>query len=566
MTTFEGKHMRISDANIKLWSSSEKSNSRTQYSKQVTTSIEETDPQARVIGSLQELNLTYNARYLAKKQLQSSSTSEITSADKNSLTKISNDQAITEIVSSVLSKEINLFNSQFSFNNDLMLSSTNNNEQLLIDTNNNLAFTDNKITTNTTLSGQLSMQFEAYELVQETEEMQVRAMGEVVLEDGRSIDFALELNMQRSFELEQNLKSSLNTRILKDPLVINLTGAPVELTESSFQFDIDSDGQQDEISFVRPGSGLLVLDINEDGVINNGSELFGANTGQGFAELAQYDSDANLWIDENDPIFEKLQVWTKDEQGNDSLVSLNDAGVGAIYLGSTASEFDLTDDQNQLLGKVQRSGVFLKENGEVSSIQQIDLAKHDTSTTDKQLENTFSQLSEQFDGNATVQNSNNELPLAPAEASDNILLAESALELATNNDNDAVLPLEVATNNDSVAILPIKEKIEKVQEIIARQEVKSQTETVVIKKTLEEEKPTITQPKKEKLSYASKDAIDRLNQLSESLDNYKQEQQIKHDRLNSLLDSLKENRKTLEEYRHTKSNIYQGMRKPTNDE
>ena len=80
--------MRISDANIHLWSNSEKSISTTQHSKQTTLGIESTDPERRVIGWQQELNLTYNARYLAKKQIQSSSISNVTSADQNALTKI----------------------------------------------------------------------------------------------------------------------------------------------------------------------------------------------------------------------------------------------------------------------------------------------------------------------------------------------------------------------------------------------------------------------------------------------------------------------------------------------
>ena len=62
-----------------------------------------------------------------------------------------------------------------------------------------------------------------------------------------------------------------------------------------------SDGRKDNISFVQPGSGFLAVDKNNDGKINNGKELFGPNTGNGFDELAKYDSDGNQWIDESDP-------------------------------------------------------------------------------------------------------------------------------------------------------------------------------------------------------------------------------------------------------------------------
>ena len=60
---------------------------------------------------------------------------------------------------------------------------------------------------------------------------------------------------------------------------------------------------------------FLALDLNGDGRINNGSELFGALSGNGFADLAQYDSDANGWIDENDEIFQRLKVWSGADDG-----------------------------------------------------------------------------------------------------------------------------------------------------------------------------------------------------------------------------------------------------------
>lgn len=69
--------------------------------------------------------------------------------------------------------------------------------------------------------------------------------------------------------------------------------------------------------------------------IDDGRELFGPQTGNGFEELAGYDSDNNGWIDENDPIYNNLQIWQHDEYGNSTLIAVGKAGVGAIYLGST---------------------------------------------------------------------------------------------------------------------------------------------------------------------------------------------------------------------------------------
>ena len=58
------------------------------------------------------------------------------------------------------------------------------------------------------------------------------------------------------------------------------------VSDMKFKFDIDSDGKVDEISFVGKSSGFLALDKNEDGKINDGSELFGTKSGDGFSDLA----------------------------------------------------------------------------------------------------------------------------------------------------------------------------------------------------------------------------------------------------------------------------------------
>ena len=180
---------------------------------------------------------------------------------------------------------------------------------------------------------------------------------------------------------EKALMSTWQEQVaLVDPLIINLDGGVPALSDTRFEFDLDNDGTAEEISFAASGSGFLSFDKNNDGTINNGSELFGPGTGNGFDELAAYDGDGNGWIDENDDVFSKLSVWTRDEAGNDLLVSLAEAGVGAVYLDNAATGFELTDSENALTGEVARSGLFLFENGNVGVIQQIDLAARSTET------------------------------------------------------------------------------------------------------------------------------------------------------------------------------------------
>jgi hypothetical protein len=159
--------------------------------------------------------------------------------------------------------------------------------------------------------------------------------------------------------------------------VINFEGTAAELTQQTYAFDLDNDGESDQIHFTGANSGFLALDANDNGQIDNGSELFGPATGNGFGELALYDEDGNDFIDAGDSVYEGLRIWQKDAAGNDRLIALGKAGVGAIYLGSTTTPFQVKDDENQLQGVVRSSGIYLKEeDGQltgVGTVQQLDL-------------------------------------------------------------------------------------------------------------------------------------------------------------------------------------------------
>lgn len=214
--------------------------------------------------------------------------------------------------------------------------------------------------------------YDYYESHYEYEETNFSSSGTILTEDGKEIEFAVNLNMTREFFSEESL-SIRKGDALKDPLIINFSGKAAELTQETFSFDIDNDGHKNQISFLRPGSGFLALDKNGDNTINDGSELFGPQSGNGFQDLSAYDLDGNNWIDENDAIFDKLRIWTKDTDGNDVLFALGEKGIGAIYLDSAATLFSMKDSENNLLGKVQSTGLFLGESGMVGTVQQIDL-------------------------------------------------------------------------------------------------------------------------------------------------------------------------------------------------
>ena len=209
----------------------------------------------------------------------------------------------------------------------------------------------------------------------ESEVCTFQTSGTVKTQDGREINVNLNLNMSRSFIASYSESYEHTALNVCDPLVINLDGNPTGINKDiTLEFDLDCDGISESIHGLGAGSGFLALDINGDGLINDGSELFGPKSGDGFAALAGYDADHNGWIDENDEIFDKLRIWTKDENGNDILYTLREKNVGAMYLGNVETQFSLNDFDNSTLGYVRSTGLFLFESGEVGTLQHLDIA------------------------------------------------------------------------------------------------------------------------------------------------------------------------------------------------
>ena len=211
----------------------------------------------------------------------------------------------------------------------------------------------------------------------EAEDTVFSTVGKVRTADGREIDFNVNVGMSRQFQQTFREDLELASFTMCDPLVINLDTDAASLSDQTFYFDIDADGELDEVSQLGAGSGYLALDKNEDGVINDGSELFGTASGNGFADLARYDEDGNGWIDENDAIWNRLKIWAKDENGKDVLYRLADKGVGAICLQNVSTDFALTGQGGRTNGAIRNSGVFLYENGSAGTVQHVDVAKYD---------------------------------------------------------------------------------------------------------------------------------------------------------------------------------------------
>ncbi|MCG8324646.1 MAG: calcium-binding protein, partial [Thiotrichales bacterium] len=108
---------------------------------------------------------------------------------------------------------------------------------------------------------------------------------------------------------------------LATPLVLDLDNDGLELTSlegSRTHFDHDANGFAEQTGWVAADDGFLVRDRNGNNRIDDGTELFGDNTpvqngehsaADGFAALAELDSDADQKITADDPGFQELKIW-----------------------------------------------------------------------------------------------------------------------------------------------------------------------------------------------------------------------------------------------------------------
>lgn len=238
-------------------------------------------------------------------------------------------------------------------------------------TSENLRLANTPLVRSLNYGSQITLAHNSYS---ETEETGFHASGRACTEDGRTIDFNINILMSRSYMEYMNVSIPTMADALCDPLVVNIGSDTADVRDQTFKFDLDADGKEDEISMLGKGSGFLALDKNGDGKINDGSELFGTNSGDGFGDLREYDSDGNGWIDENDDVFSKLKVWCKDENGKDILMDLKGADIGAIYLGEQQTEFSLGGADGYRDGVIRSTGVFLRESTGAGTIQHVDLA------------------------------------------------------------------------------------------------------------------------------------------------------------------------------------------------
>jgi hypothetical protein len=192
--------------------------------------------------------------------------------------------------------------------------------------------------------------------------------GIVQTQDGNLIDFNLDLHLSKLNTSILNQMNYYNGQLI-DPIALNIDNKGLDLSNKKLHIDLDLDGRIDTFNMLKKGSGYLVLDKNNNGKVDDGSELFGPTTDNGFAELRFFDEDGNLWIDENDSVYDRLKIWTLDEDGTETFLSLKEANVGAMFLGQVEGKYDLKGYQKK--GHIRNSSVFLRNDGTPGSIHEL---------------------------------------------------------------------------------------------------------------------------------------------------------------------------------------------------
>lgn len=213
------------------------------------------------------------------------------------------------------------------------------------------------------------LEYDYHEAYHEHESTSLAMAGTFTTQDGRAFSFSIDYQMERDYTRTTDLSVRAGDAVVKDPLILDTSGQGGFGTTSR-PFDLDGQGNADALRQLTNGNQYLAADLDGNGRIDNGGELFGPSSGNGFTDLAKHDDDHNGFIDEGDAIWKQLRLWSGDGAKPTLLAQWN---IAAISLQSVAAQFSYKDGNNALIGENRRAGVYLKDDGQAGVVKQVDL-------------------------------------------------------------------------------------------------------------------------------------------------------------------------------------------------
>ena len=186
----------------------------------------------------------------------------------------------------------------------------------------------------------------------------------------------ISFSFQMEFKFEMSLEIQLAVQRLdqqQDPIVVDLDGDGIELTsvEDGVHFDITGTGKPVQTAWIKGGDAFLARDINGNGKIDSGLELFGDQWGakNGFEELKKLDSNNDGFIGPEDKYYQQLILWRDNGDGvstSDELLTLQQAGIERIALNYKNTKI-LTDTNNIITQK----SFFIKKDNTVGRVADV---------------------------------------------------------------------------------------------------------------------------------------------------------------------------------------------------
>ncbi|WP_415891703.1 calcium-binding protein [Neptuniibacter sp. PT8_73] len=199
---------------------------------------------------------------------------------------------------------------------------------------------------------------------------QIRTKGIGIYLDGQTrLDYYTYVNQQTAnnqsaltFPEWVNLNSNLDpsgsfgdAKAKESPIAIDLDrdGQIETLSQTeNINFDLDDNGFAERTGWIASDDALLVRDLNQDGVIDSGKELFGNNTllenGQkaanGYEALQELDLNADGVVDQSEVTAADIKLWR--DYNSDGitqvgeLITLEEAGIESLNTGYTNTNID----------------------------------------------------------------------------------------------------------------------------------------------------------------------------------------------------------------------------------